>query len=157
MENQNQHVYFYGRTKGRVEAKYRFLSNFYMAPIIIDNKKYATVEHYFQAMKHKGTELEEKIRLASSPGNAKKLAWQKEPPSNWEEIKDDVMLKALRAKFTQNSNLKQKLLDTGTAQLHEDSPTDKYWGFKGLDKLGKLLMIVREEITKDNVLWFSTI
>ena len=56
------------------------------------------------------------------------------------------MLTALRAKFKQNLKLKLKLLETGNAKLHEDSPSDMYWGVKGKDKLGKILMIVREEL-----------
>ncbi|MDW7777337.1 MAG: NADAR family protein [Methanosarcinales archaeon] len=56
-------IYYYEGTKGRVEGKYRFLSNFYYAKMVIHGKEYTTVEHYFQSMKHSGTDLEEKIRL----------------------------------------------------------------------------------------------
>jgi len=142
-------IYFYERTKGRTDGRYRFLSNFYKAIMIIDNKEYATVEHYFQSMKHTGTDLEEKIRLASTPLKAKELAWTRELPPNWPEIKEDVMLRALRAKFSQHSKLADKLIATGNARLHEDSPTDMYWGVKGLDRSGKLLMIVRGELREE--------
>ena len=90
-------IYFYEWTKGRTDGRYRFLSNFYKAIMIIDSKEYATVEHYFQSMKHTGTDLEEKIRLASTPLKAKELAWTRELPPDWPEIKEDVMLRALRA------------------------------------------------------------
>ncbi|MCD4765190.1 MAG: NADAR family protein [Methanosarcinales archaeon] len=139
-------IYFYENTKGRTDGRYRFLSNFYKAIMIIDNKEYATVEHYFQSMKHAGTELEEKIRLASTPAKSKKLAWTRELPPDWPEMKEGVMLRALQAKFSQHSKLGAKLLATGNACLHEDSPTDMYWGVKGLDRSGKLLMIVRDEL-----------
>ena len=142
-------IYFYERTKGRTDGRYRFLSNFYEAMIIIDNKEYATVEHYFQSIKHAGTELEEMIRLASTPAKAKKLAWTRELTPDWPEIKEDVMLRALRAKFSQHPFLMAKLLATGNARLHEDSPADVYWGVKGLDRSGKLLMIVRDELRKE--------
>ncbi len=81
-------IYFYEKTKGRTDGRYWFLSNFYKAVMIIDNKEYATVEHYFQSMKHAGTDLEEKIRLASTPVKAKKFAWTREPPPDWPEIKE---------------------------------------------------------------------
>ena len=42
--------------------------------------------------------------------------------------------------------MKEKLLATGDVELHKDSPTDTYWGIKGLDKLGKFLMKIREEL-----------
>lgn len=142
-------IYFYEKTKGRTDGRYRFLSNFYKAMMIIDNMKYATVEHYFQSLKHAGTELEEKIRLTSTPAKAKKLAWTREPPPDWPKIKESVMLRALQAKFSQHPKLGAKLLATGNARLHEDSPTDIYWGVKGLDRSGKLLMIVRDELRKE--------
>lgn len=139
-------IYYYGRTKGRVDGKYRFMSNFYKAKMVISKKEYATVEHYFQSMKHSGTDLEEEIRLAPKPMDAKELAWTRPPPSDWEGIKEGIMLTALRAKFTQHPKLARKLLETGDARLHEDSPTDMYWGLKGLDRMGILLMQVRDEL-----------
>jgi len=139
-------IYFHEKTKDRTDGEYWFLSNFYKAVMIIDNKEYATVEHYFQSMKYAGTELEEIIRLAFTPAKAKKLAWTRELPPDWPGIKEGVMLTALRAKFSQHSKLAAKLLATGNARLHEDSPTDMYWGVKGLDRSGKLLMIVRDEL-----------
>ena len=138
-----------GDKTGIADGRYRFLSNFYKAIMIINSKEYATVEHYFQSMKHAGTKLEEKIRLASTPEKAKKLAWTRELPPDWPEMKEGVMLRALRAKFSQHSKLADKLLATGNARLHEDSPTDMYWGVKGLDRSGKLLMIVRSELRKE--------
>ncbi|MFX1295973.1 MAG: NADAR family protein [Promethearchaeota archaeon] len=141
-------IYFYGRIRGRIDARFRFLSNYYKAKIIVDGKEYATTEHYYQSKKHAGTDLEEKIRRAPTPGKAKSLAWTKNLPIDWEIRKEDVMLVALRAKFDQNPDLAEKLLATGDANLHEDSPTDIYWGVKGADRLGKLLMKVREEIHK---------
>lgn len=65
--------------------------------------------------------------------------------NNWEDIKFEVMLKGLRTKFSQNPELKQKLLDTGDEPIHEDSK-DKVWGIDGDDMMGKLLMKVRKEL-----------
>ncbi len=53
------------------------------------------------------------------------------------------MRKALYAKFIQNLDLREMLLATGDAELHEDSPTDMVWGRRGQDLLGKLLMELR--------------
>ncbi len=142
-------IYYYEGTKGRVDGKYRFLSNFYNAKMVINKKEYATVEHYFQSMKHTGTDIEEKIRLTPKPMDAKELAWTRPLPSNWDGIKEDIMLTALRAKFSQHPKLAKKLLDTGDARLHEDSPTDMYWGVKGLDRMGILLLQVRDELEEE--------
>ncbi|MCL7416126.1 MAG: NADAR family protein [ANME-2 cluster archaeon] len=145
-----ENIYYYEETKGRIDGKYRFLSNFYNARMVIHKKEYATVEHYFQSMKHSGTDLEEKIRLAPKPMDAKELAWTRPLPPNWDGIKESIMLLALRAKFGQHPELARKLLDTGDARLHEDSPTDRYWGIKGKDRMGILLMQVRDELREEN-------
>mgnify|MGYP003691392609 CR=1 FL=1 len=60
------------------------------------------------------------------------------------------MLQGLTLKFTQNQDLRQKLLDTGNRDLIEHTEKDKYWGDgkdgSGKNMLGKLLMKVREEL-----------
>lgn len=70
--------------------------------------------------------------------------------SDWDEIKDDVMYKALMAKFTQNKKLRELLLNTGDREIIEASPRDSYWGWgkdkTGLNMLGKTLMKVREAL-----------
>lgn len=58
------------------------------------------------------------------------------------------MLIGLRAKFSQNKNLLEKLLATGNRELREHTPRDKYWGDggnnnNGKNRLGVLLMQVR--------------
>ena len=59
------------------------------------------------------------------------------------------MLAGLRAKFSQNKDLQQKLLKTGNRKLRQHTHTDKYWGDggksnNGKNRLGVLLMQVRE-------------
>lgn len=60
------------------------------------------------------------------------------------------MLEALRAKFSQHSELKELLLSTGDAKLVEHTRSDSYWadGGDGSEKnrLGQLLMQVRQEL-----------
>ncbi len=64
------------------------------------------------------------------------------------------MYKALLAKFSQNSNLREKLVGTGARELVEHSPHDSYWGDgpngRGKNHLGKLLMKIRELIPTDS-------
>ncbi len=150
-----KHIYFYGYKWGRVDEEYEFLSNFHEDPFVLDGNEYATVEHYYQSKKFEGTEYEEKVRLAPTPKDAKRLARAKKIREDWYEINKTVMLRALRAKFEQNPDLAKKLLETGDAQLHEESPKDMYWGVKGQDRLGKLLMQVREELRKKNNMKFG--
>ena len=67
------------------------------------------------------------------------------------------MRDALRAKFTQHENLKELLLSTMDAELVEASPSDSYWGnatrrdgSRGLNKLGLLLMEIRDALADEN-------
>lgn len=65
--------------------------------------------------------------------------------------KDWVMLVALRAKFSQHEDLRNLLVSTGDAILVEHTVNDSYWGDAGdgtgKNMLGKLLMLVREELS----------
>ncbi len=135
-------------------GEYAFLSNFYPSPISIveseDEQFIAkTVEHYFQYMKTPSTEEGFGILNASTPGEAKRLGRKCFIRDDWEEVKNQVMLNALRKKFS-NPELKQKLLDTGAEFLVEGNHwNDTYWGVcegKGRNMLGTLLMQVREEL-----------
>ena len=52
---------------------------------------------------------------------------------NWDSLREGVMLKALRAKFT-DTTLKRILLDTGDRHLVHDSK-EEFWGI-GTDEKG---------------------
>lgn len=58
------------------------------------------------------------------------------------------MYEGLRKKFNTHSQLKVKLLATGTAKLVEHTPRDSYWGDggdgNGKNRLGVLLMRLRD-------------
>jgi len=69
---------------------------------------------------------------------------------NWEEKGIDVMLTALRAKFSQHQNLTDMLVATKGCWLIEHTKNDKKWADglsgEGTNYLGKLLMYVRQEV-----------
>lgn len=140
-------INFYS-TKG----DYGFFSNFSNYPIELDGETWPTTEHYFQAMKFEGTEHTTKIRDAKGPMKAAQMGRDRKRPlrPDWEKVKDDIMYKAIKAKFTQYPSLAQKLLDTQDALLVEHTVNDSYWGDggngTGKNMLGKLLMRLREEL-----------
>ena len=47
---------------------------------------------------------------------------------DWEEVKVEVMRKALYHKFTEHPQLRALLLSTKDCVIMEDSPKDFYWG-----------------------------
>jgi N-glycosidase YbiA len=142
-------VRFY-TTKG----PYGCLSNFSRHGCQLDGVYWPTVEHYFQAQKFPGTEQARLIQRATTPGQAKELGRSRTVPirSDWEEVKDDVMRRAVLRKFEKHSEAREVLLGTGDEELIEDSPSDYYWGCgadgTGQNMLGKILMEVRASLSR---------
>jgi ribA/ribD-fused uncharacterized protein len=134
------------------EEPYGSFSNFAKYSFEIDGMPWQTVEHYFQAMKFPGTPHEEAIRLAPAPMIAKQMGNDRAFPlrPDWEEVKDDMMRRAVRAKFQQHADIQAVLLGTGQEELIEAAPNDYYWGCgasgTGKNRLGKILMEVRESL-----------
>lgn len=141
-------IKFYNRD----EPYYEF-TNFYLSPVCIDDTMWPSTEHYFQAQKFVGTPYVDVIRRLPTPRDAFQLSrepnisrWRR---SDWDRVKDDIMLKALKCKFQPKSKLGMKLLATGDKTLIEHTYNDSYWGDGGgggLNKLGQLLMTVRDEL-----------
>jgi ribA/ribD-fused uncharacterized protein len=132
------------------EDKYYSFTNFAPIPITIDGKVWPTSEHYFQACKSLDANEREMVRRAKSPRDALDMGRNVKLRADWENKKDKVMMSILMAKFTQNMDARNELLSTYPHPLIEDSPVDSYWGCgsdgKGKNKLGKMLVIVRDHI-----------
>jgi N-glycosidase YbiA len=131
---------------------YGEFSNFAAFPIQVDGRTWPTSEHYFQAQKFAGTEHEEAIRTTPSAMMAAKMGRDRMRPlrADWEQVKNQIMLAAVRAKFDQHPHLGAILLATADAQIVEHTSTDSYWGDggdgSGLNMLGQILMQVRAEL-----------
>lgn len=127
-------------------GEHRFLSNFYV------DKTGLTAEHLFQASKTRDKREILQILTAHSPGVAKRMGRVCTLRPDWEIVKDDLMYQIVRHKF-RDPDLAKKLTDTGNAILIEGNHWgDKYWGVcdgKGLNKLGEILMRVRDELKSD--------
>jgi ribA/ribD-fused uncharacterized protein len=131
---------------------HREFSNFAPFGIELDEAWWPTVEHYYQAQKFADAELRAKIRKAEKPPIAKGLADKNKAiiRPDWDQLKDEVMYRAVRCKFERHDELKAMLLATGDEELVESAPTDTYWGVgrdgTGQNKLGKILMRIRDEL-----------
>jgi ribA/ribD-fused uncharacterized protein len=136
----------------RINEDYGLFSNFAPYPIELRGKVWPTVEHYFQSQKFHGTDNEEMIRLEKSPMKAAIMGRDRSRPirADWEEIKDQVMREALRAKISQHGVVRRALLATGNAEIIEHTRNDNYWADggdgSGKNMLGRLLMEIREEL-----------
>ena len=123
-----------------------FMSNFFEASVSYEGKVYRNAEAAYQAQKDPAR-AGEFIMLKGN--DAKALGSKVTLRQDWEEIKVQVMYEVVEAKFTQNRNLMQKLIQTGNAELvHGNIHRDTFWGIyggKGENMLGKILMEIRDE------------
>ncbi len=131
------------------DGAYGFLSNFYPCDVTMpDGITYPSVEHAFQAQKTEDVAARRGF-LDLTAGQAKRRGRLVHLRPDWDDVKDDVMLTALRLKFA-DPDLRAKLLITGDAELVEGNTWgDMYWGVcsgHGRNRLGQLLMQVRNEI-----------
>lgn len=137
-----------------VDEDFGEFSNFTLYSVNIDGKTWKTTEHYFQAQKFEDKTYREKIANANSPMLAATLGRDRKQKlrRDWESVKDNVMRKAVLAKFSQHDDLTQLLLSTGDAKIVEHTDNDNYWGDggngKGKNKLGQILMSVRNELSE---------
>lgn len=143
-------LYFYYHFKQDGE-----FSNFYDAPFYDENGLFfPTSEHYYQYHKFikTNTKVAEQIRTAKRPATAYRLSRQFKDDvcADWDNIKVDVMRRAIYYKFTQNQHLKERLLSTQGMMLVENSPRDYFWGIgadkSGKNMLGKLLVELCEHL-----------
>lgn len=131
---------------------YGCFSNFSKHGFTLDGKHWKTAEHYFQAMKYTGQPREDTIQQAPDPMTAKQLGGDRHFPirPDWEAVKDDLMRRAVRAKFRQHPDIRAVLIGTGDEELIEDAPNDYYWGCgakgTGKNRLGQVLMEVRDAL-----------
>ena len=142
-------------------------SNFHPSPFKLEGMDWTTAEHYYAYRKAVGANdmgKADAIRKAKTPHAANLLGksvkldyvkWREEEGLQW-------MYKGIHAKFSQNEQLKQWLLNLDVTVLIEASPNDDFWGvklslrdtdnlkdsskWKGRNELGKILMKVRQDL-----------
>lgn len=135
------------------DGEYRFLSNFCMAPVEYEGIVYPSTEHAYQAAKTLNKDLRGAFAEITSPGAVKKLGQTISLRLDWEDIKISVMRNIVTAKFEQNPDLMKKLMATKGHELIEGNTWgDTFWGQcpigKGRNELGKILMSIRDDITR---------
>ncbi|THU94582.1 DUF1768-domain-containing protein [Dendrothele bispora CBS 962.96] len=143
-------VYFYHKD----DPHYGF-TNFSPHPVIYKGKRYPTSEHLFQSFKFQDHKpgLAEHIRTCSerpSVAFSEARRFQPEVRPDWKDVNIEKMDITLSHKFRQHPDLLQELLDTGDAELIEDSDKDAFWGIgadrQGRNELGKALERLRAEL-----------
>ena len=134
----------------RFRGQYGFLSNMHDCDVKYNGLTFKNSESAFQAQKcisesHKFTNM-------SGP-KAKRYALTLPLREDWAEVRVGIMCEVVYEKFSQNPELKKKLLDTGLEELIEGNDhKDTFWGVyngNGKNMLGKILMKVRSELGRE--------
>ena len=133
-------------------GQYEFLSNFYNTPISYNGLLFSNSEAAFQAQKT--LDINERKKFTEyHAGKSKREGKRVNLRKDWEEVKEQVMYEIVYAKFSQNEDIKEKLLATHEEYLEEGNTWgDKIWGTVngiGENKLGKILMRVRGELRNE--------
>lgn len=166
-ESEAQHTIYFWRPN---EAN-GFLSNVFESQFVKDKVCFINNEQYFMWEKQQSFDpvnvsLEMRILETYDSEIIKKLGREvlNFDPKVWDEKKYQIMRDGLHAKFSQNRDLKQLLLDTENANLVYASPYDSIWGiglneeeakripstsWPGQNLLGIALMDVREIIRNE--------
>ena len=131
----------------------------------IQDVRYPSVEHYFQAMKAKefGDDAIYKKIIDTPSGKAVKALGKKVNNFHkeiWDAKRLEIMMRGVKAKFVQHPELQKQLVETGDKQIGEADARDSFWGigtsenteksgdpskWKGQNRLGKILMALRDE------------
>jgi hypothetical protein len=150
---------------GEDKGEFRTFSNQAEYPIQISDVRYPSVEHYFQAQKaHEFGDDEIYKKILETPSGKAVKALGKKVKNFHKEVWDgkrlEVMMRGVKAKFVQHPELQKQLLETGDRQIGEADARDSFWGigtsenteksadpskWKGQNRLGKILMALRDE------------
>jgi ribA/ribD-fused uncharacterized protein len=151
----------------RPNEQYGYFSQWYYSSFIDDDGvEYNTAEQYImyqKAMLFDDKKTANMIMNAKNPKIQKKLGKKVIgfDEETWNMNCEGFVFRGNFLKFSQSENLKKKLLDTKDNIIVEASPYDKIWGiglcstdsrahniktWKGANKLGKILMEVRNTL-----------
>lgn len=143
-----------------------YLSNWYISPFDLDGKHFTSVEQYImyrKCMAFGDADSAEAVLKTDDTAQQQKIGRNAFGyiDSVWAGMRQMVAIRGLLAKFSQNDDLKQKLLATDNAVLVECAGSDKIWAcgirlnddrrkdasnWTGQNILGFALMEVREQM-----------
>ena len=143
-----------------------YLSNWYMSQFDVNGIGFSSMEQYMmykKAVCFRDDVIAEKILETDEVGSIKELGRMVAGYNEnyWNGIRQIIVYEGLKAKFSQNAELKRQLVDTGDAVLAECAVRDQIWGiglsmgdpnrferskWKGNNLLGYALMLVREQL-----------
>lgn len=129
------------------DAKYRWLSNFFLTETKVCGIIFPSSENAYQALKVKDLSTREYIATLS-PSEAKRFSKTIKVRKNWDTLRVKAMWKVTVAKYSQNQELTKNLLQLSGFLIEEgNSWNDTFWGIcdgKGKNMLGQIIMAYRD-------------
>lgn len=124
-------------------------SNLAAIPITLDSFTWHSAEQFYQASKFTDEAIIKKIKACQNPFRCAAIGQTREFKirDDWEEIKIDVMARAIRARFDQHPELAE-ILKRSKGTLYDHSAADSFWGI-GSNVTGKLLMKIRDDLQSE--------
>lgn len=143
-----------------------YLSNWYPTHFTVEGIEFSSMEQfmmYQKACRFHDASVAKDILSTNDVAEIKKLGREVHGynENTWNGVRQIIVYEGLKAKFSQNAELKAKLVDTGEAILAECAVRDQIWGiglsmrdsnrldrskWKGKNLLGYALMMVREQL-----------
>ena len=143
-----------------------YLSNWYFSKFTVDDITYSSMEQYMMYQKaicFNDIEISEKILSIDDVSKIKRLGREisNYDENYWNGVRQIIVYEGLIAKFSQNKDLKNKLIETKDCFLAECAVKDKIWGiglsmsdpnrfnkdlWNGKNLLGYALMKVRDKL-----------
>jgi ribA/ribD-fused uncharacterized protein len=160
-------LFFWGHQKSKDGSIIKTcMSQWWPSEFLENSITYKTAEHYMMAHKASlfgDSEIFEKVLLKENPKDVKDLGRQIRnfDAAIWDSKKYEIVMQGNYLKFSQNTALKEFLVQTELKVLVEASPVDKIWGiglaednpkamfpnqWNGENLLGFALMEVRDKI-----------
>ena len=149
-----------------------WLSNWYLSRFTVDCITFSSMEQYMMYMKAEvfgDDDIKKEIMSTDDVGRIKALGRQVHNYNNtvWNGMRQIIIYEGLYAKYSQDDELKEKLLKTGDRLLAECAVQDKIWAtgismkddsrfdmnkWTGQNLLGFATMLVREKLQKRTVM-----
>ncbi len=129
-----------------------FLSTISVHPFELEDYRWPTAEHYYQAHKFEGMSYVQEVLATTTGQEAFKCGNKrfKRKVAGWKDKRRVWMTRALYRITAEYPEIKQSLLDTNDALLIETSLYDHYWGVgrdqRGENTLGKVWMDIRQKV-----------
>ena len=110
-----------------------YLSNWYPSDFTVNGISFSSMEQYMmyqKALRFGDTKIADKILATDDVAKIKKLGREVQgyDDSVWNGVRQIIVYEGLTAKFSQNEDLKAKLLETKDVILAECAVRDKIWG-----------------------------